>query len=116
MFPVRLRTWRNFIRSIFGRKRQGRFQPLRSVFPLLTHGAGLEERLVPATIFGVTNANQLISFNSATPGTIISNVSITGLVAGDNIVGMDFRPATEQLYGFSQTGRLYIIDTTTGSA
>src|SRR5262245_45806522 len=107
MFPIRLRTWRSFIRSIFGSPRKRETRPLQRV-------GLLEDRVVPTTLFGVTNANQLISFDSATPGTVATNVSITGLVAGDNILGIDFRPATEQLYGFSQTGRLYTIDTTTG--
>ena len=33
-------------------------------------------------IYGVTTTNALISFNSATPGSILSTVAITGLQAG----------------------------------
>src|SRR5688572_27549925 len=58
----------------------------------------LEGRLVLATVFGVTDSNALIQFDSATPGTIVSSTPITGLVAGDSIQGIDYRPATGQLF------------------
>ena len=35
---------------------------------------------------------------------------------GETIIGIDFRPATGQLYGIGSTSRLYIIDTVTGVA
>lgn len=61
-------------------------------------------------IYGVTTTNLLISFNSGTPGTILSSVAVTGLQAGETIVGIDFRPATKQLYGLGNTSRLYTIN------
>ena len=65
----------------------------------------------------MTNAqNQLLTINSATPGTILSTVGITGLQGGENILGIDFRPATLTLYGLGSTSRLYTINTTTGAA
>ncbi|OSZ80048.1 hypothetical protein CAP36_01940 [Chitinophagaceae bacterium IBVUCB2] len=72
-----------------------------------------------ATIYAVNATNNLISFATATPGTIIADVAITGLVAGDLIKGIDFRPATSQLYGFGVNGavaHLYTINTSTGVA
>jgi hypothetical protein len=48
---------------------------------------------------------------------IKSRLPITGLTPGDQLVGIDFRPATGQLYGLSTPGggpgsaQLYIIDT-----
>ena len=57
------------------------------------------------TIYGVTSTNTLISFDSATPGTINSSLSITGLQPGESILGIDFRPATGQLYGLGSTSR-----------
>jgi len=71
------------------------------------------------TIFAVTTNNTLINFDSSTPGTISSTVTITGLVAGENIVGIDFRPATGQLYAEALNGagnHVYIINTNTGTA
>ena len=48
--------------------------------------------------------------------TIGTAVQITGLQAGENILGIDFRPATGQLYGLGSTSRLYIINPATGVA
>ena len=50
---------------------------------------------------------------------IKSRLPIYGLTPGDQLVGIDFRPATGQLYGLSTPGggpgaaQLYIIDTET---
>lgn len=68
------------------------------------------------TVYAVTAANNLISFNIVTPGAIIRTVPITGLPQGETISGMDFRPRTGQLYGVSSASRVYIINTTTGAA
>ena len=71
---------------------------------------------VPELIYGVTTSNTLISFNSAAPGTILSNVAITGLQTGENVLGIDFRPATRQLFALGSTSRVYTINQTTGAA
>lgn len=65
---------------------------------------------------GLTTANSLIRFNSARPNSILGSVAISGLQPGENILGIDFRPATGQLYGLGSTSRLYVIDTVTGVA
>jgi hypothetical protein len=67
-------------------------------------------------VYGITTANQLVRFDSATPSTLNISLAITGLQAGDTLVGIDFRPATGRLYALSNTSRLYIINTTTGAA
>ncbi|HSD72562.1 MAG TPA: DUF4394 domain-containing protein [Thermoanaerobaculia bacterium] len=67
------------------------------------------------TIYAVTSTNLLLTFDSATPGTAAS-VAITGLQAGENVVGIDLRPATGQLYALGSTSRLYTINTATGVA
>jgi len=65
---------------------------------------------------------RLLSFDSATPG-MLSGVQITGLRAGERLIGIDFRPATGQLYAVgtvtsasTTTGMLYRIDPVTGVA
>ena len=69
------------------------------------------------TLFGVTPAgNGLVRFNSATPGTIDALVAITGLQPGENVLGIDVRPATLQLYILGSTSRLYTLDPGTGAA
>ncbi|HZS06001.1 MAG TPA: DUF4394 domain-containing protein [Blastocatellia bacterium] len=67
------------------------------------------------TIFALTASNRLVSFNSGTPGTLASSVAITGLGAGESLIGLDFRPATGVLYAVSNASRLYTINTTTGA-
>src|SRR4051812_9754656 len=68
------------------------------------------------TIFGLTTDSRLLRFDSASPGTIQTTSSITGLVGGDSLVGIDFRPATGQLFGLGSLSRLYTINTATGLA
>ena len=79
----------------------------------------LEARIAPATIFAIRSGNELISFDSATP-TSLSASTLSGLVAGEKIRGLDFRPATGDLYALgitnsagSDTGRLYKIEGST---
>src|SRR3954463_2485531 len=68
-------------------------------------------------IFGINNANNnLVRFDSATPGTILSSKPITGMIGGDTIVGMDFRPGDGKLFGLGSGSRLYIIDPATAVA
>ncbi len=72
--------------------------------------------VLPQTIFGVTTANQLVTFNAARPDIILSSTPITGLINGEFVVGIDFRPANNQLYGFTGYNRIVTINTTTGAA
>ncbi len=68
------------------------------------------------TAVGLTANNQLVTFDTARPDTIISTVSITGLQSGETIVGIDFRPAGGMLYGIGSANRVYTINRTTGAA
>jgi hypothetical protein len=69
-------------------------------------------------IVAVTDSTLLV-FDSATPGTV-TTTALTGLIAGDTIVGMDRRPATTQVYLLTRsatgTGRLYLLNTVSGAA
>jgi hypothetical protein len=70
----------------------------------------LEQRIAPANAFGVSNTGNLIRFDLASPGTIVSAAPITGLAAGETILGIDFRPLTGELYALGSTSRLYVLD------
>lgn len=70
----------------------------------------------PPDLFSEDLGNNLIRFSSAAPGTNKSSVPITGLQASENILGIDFRPSTGELFGVGSTSRLYTIDTTSGAA
>ena len=67
-------------------------------------------------VTGLTSDNRLVAFNPASPNTLTGNVAIIGLNPGENILGMDFRPADSQLWALSSTGRLYTLDPATGAA
>src|SRR5215203_3808170 len=68
------------------------------------------------TIYGVTAANQLVRFDSAAPGTVATIGSIAGLQSSEAILGMDFRPATGQLFALGSSSRLYTINKVNGAA
>jgi 3D (Asp-Asp-Asp) domain-containing protein len=59
--------------------------------------------------FGITASNVLVSFNASTPGIINAARAIRGLSGRERIVGLDYRPATGQLYALSSSNRLYVI-------
>ncbi|MGI8603416.1 MAG: DUF4394 domain-containing protein [Verrucomicrobiales bacterium] len=62
-------------------------------------------------LIGLTTQNNLISFDSATPGTINTIGTISGLTAGDTLVGIDRRP--QHLAGSSlpgpNNGRIFAV-------
>lgn len=57
-----------------------------------------------------SGAQQLVRFNPSAPGAV-TTVGTTGVT----LTGIDFRPATNQLYGYDGD-KLYIVDVNTGSA
>ncbi len=72
-----------------------------------------------AQVIWAVSGNNLIWFNASTPGTLINNQPITGLGTGQTIEGLDFRPATGELFLFaynrtSQEGQLYRVNRLTG--
>lgn len=68
------------------------------------------------------DGSQLIRFNTFTVGSIPgATVTVTGVAAGEALVGIDYRPATGQLYGLgvnaaTNTATLYLIDPQLGTA
>jgi hypothetical protein len=68
------------------------------------------------TLTGLTSDNRLVTFKTATPATLDTNVAITGLQGGETIVGFDVRPANGRLYAVTDAARLYTLDATTGAA
>ncbi len=68
------------------------------------------------TIFGVTNNAALVSFDSTAPNAILSSSFVSGLQSNEQLLGIDFRPATGQLYGIGSFSNLYTLNTSTGAA
>jgi hypothetical protein len=69
-----------------------------------------------ARAYAITTTNQLISFNTDSPGTIDSAVAVTGLQPAEALLGLDRRPRTGQWYALGSTGRLYRLEVATGAA
>jgi hypothetical protein len=68
-------------------------------------------RLAPAgSLVVLTDTNELFWVQPTDPDDVIDQVAVTGLAAGEDLVGIDFRPATGDLYALSDEGRLYRID------
>lgn len=72
--------------------------------------------LAKETVYAVTASNQLIQFNAGQPQKTLSSRALTGLAAGDTLVGIDYRVAKGQLFGLGVSGQLYRIDTKTSAA
>ena len=67
-------------------------------------------------LFGVElSTDNLISFNSDAPGSILTSHAINGLQTGEAIRGIDMGP-NGLLYGLGSSSRLYTIDASTGQA
>lgn len=64
----------------------------------------------------LTASNRLVSFNRDTPGTTRTSVTVSGLQANENLVGIDYRPADGLLYGVGSSGRIYTLNPETGAA
>lgn len=68
------------------------------------------------TAWAVTAGNRLVSFVPSSPGTLTSDVAITGLATGETLLGIDVRPRDGVLYAVSDGSRLYRLNATTGAA
>ena len=66
-------------------------------------------------VFAVTAGMELIKFNAGQPSRVLERKAVTGLVAGDSLIGIDFRVARGVLYALANSGRIYTIDTATGA-
>lgn len=67
-------------------------------------------------VYGITNMNELVAFNSNNPKNFSSKTAVTGITSGEKLLSIDFRPATGELYALSSASKLYIINTTNSSA
>jgi hypothetical protein len=65
--------------------------------------------------YAISETNQLLTFDPESDADMI-RVAVTGLQAGENIVGIDVRPANGLLYAIGSNSRIYTINTSTGAA
>ena len=74
----------------------------------------------PANALGqmvaTTVSNKLISFTTAAPQKLCTSTAISGLAAGENVLGIDTRPADGAVYALGSTGKIYTVNPSTGAA
>ncbi|WP_317167793.1 DUF4394 domain-containing protein [Spirosoma sp. KUDC1026] len=80
-------------------------------------GSTANARLSANFMFYVlTDNNQILKLNTQNPSTPLETITLTGIPSGERLAGIDFRPATGQLYGVSKASRLYMINLMNGVA
>jgi hypothetical protein len=67
-------------------------------------------------IFALTSDNRLVDFSSSAPGVLQGSRPVSGLASGETLLGIDFRPATGQLFAISSNSQLYTLNPFTGAA
>ena len=69
------------------------------------------------TAVGLTADNRLVGFDTDNPSALTGTVSVSGLDDGEQLLGIDFRPAQpSQLFSVSSFGQIYQINASSGSA
>lgn len=74
------------------------------------------DRHKPLMAVGLTTDQRLICFSENRPGDARAIGTVSGLMSGDMLVGIDFRVQDGMLYGVSKAGGVYQIDTATAAA
>ena len=80
---------------------------------------GLEGRALMSVAVGLTPDNSIVRFDTRRPEKVTAATPITGLSAGDRVVGIDFRPANGELYGVvdgTSVDRIIHINLKTGAS
>ncbi len=77
---------------------------------------GMTAQAHALAVYGLTTTNSLVTFDSSAPTVIKSTLVVSGLNTGASLVGIDFRPATGQLFGISSDSLLYSVNIATGMA
>ncbi|HSF54196.1 MAG TPA: DUF4394 domain-containing protein [Algoriphagus sp.] len=70
--------------------------------------------MVDLTALG--QGNKLYFFEDGNINFPAETKTITGMSSGENMISIDYRPATGQLYGLSSASRLYLINENSGAA
>ncbi|MDQ3740802.1 MAG: DUF4394 domain-containing protein [Actinomycetota bacterium] len=66
-------------------------------------------------VYGLTDDNRIVRFNSDSPSRVLQTVPVQGLQAGETLVGIDVRPANDSLYVVGTSNRIYRVNEVTGA-
>lgn len=78
---------------------------------IMYHGIAIPTRPVAYAV----NTTNLMVFNPSSPFSAVSK-AITGLQAGEIILGIDFRPLNGQIYALGSSSRIYTLNASSGAA
>ena len=67
-------------------------------------------------IYGLTDNNRLVRFNSDSPSEAQQILAVQGLQQGETLVGIDTRAQNDTLYAVGTTNRVYQVNPVTGAA
>lgn len=83
-----------------------------------TGGGGLIDIAVmpPGPTMTALQGRRLLTFDAQRPDVILSRVRVTGLVRGDRLLAMDYRPSTGELFAIGRRNLVYNINPDTGFA
>lgn len=62
------------------------------------------------SIFGLSTSNEISVFDSSSPSKILKSGAVSGLNAGDNLVALDYQPATGNLLLLGSQSNVYKLD------
>lgn len=91
-------------------------------FPVAAAGCSLVKPSAPPeppareVAVALTVSGRLLRFKADRPDQLLSDRPLSGLLAGDRLVGMDFRSTNDTLYALAGSGRLYTVDLDTAAA
>jgi len=70
----------------------------------------------PPMAYGLTDGGRIVGFRPTAPGTLTSDVAVSGLNSGEKLLGFDVRPKDGTLYGITSAARIVTIDPASGAA
>lgn len=85
-----------------------------SVGPVV--GLALNDAGPAPSILALTETQVLVSFSPRSPNNFTAGVRLSGLAAGEQLLGLDVRPADRQVYALSNLGRVMRVDPVSGVA
>ncbi|MFI4917624.1 MAG: DUF4394 domain-containing protein [Phycisphaerales bacterium JB060] len=85
-------------------------------YPSILAIAALAASAQAQLTYGLTDTQSLVTFDAASPGTIQGGSFLSGLASGERAIGIDFRPATGELFALGSQNNLYTVNPGTGAA
>jgi Domain of unknown function (DUF4394)/PEP-CTERM motif len=79
----------------------------RYIVGLLAGSLALAAPAHAQKVYGLVGNDRIVTFNSWDPGTITSDLAITGLETGEVLTGIDIRPLDGLIYSVSTLGNVY---------